>query len=123
MKPKLKTTLVEFMLVVPALALFILFVVYPLIGGIYYSFTSWNGIDINIKFVGFKNYLSIFKDKYVLEPMANTFIFAFFFNDFVKCVRTCFCCWSGTADKRQKSDACPAFCTCRFKFSGGWVYF
>lgn len=78
MKPKLKTTLVEFMLVVPALALFILFVVYPLIGGIYYSFTSWNGIDINIKFVGFKNYLSIFKDKYVLEPMANTFIFAFF---------------------------------------------
>lgn len=54
MKPKLKTTLVEFMLVVPALALFILFVVYPLIGGIYYSFTSWNGIDINIKFVGFK---------------------------------------------------------------------
>ncbi|WP_417298142.1 carbohydrate ABC transporter permease, partial [Eisenbergiella porci] len=78
MKPKLKTTIVEFMLVLPALALFCLFVVYPLIGGIYYSFTNWNGIDLNMSFIGFKNYLSIFKDKYVLEPLANTFIYAFF---------------------------------------------
>ena len=67
----------EFLLVVPALALFCLFVVYPLIGGIYYSFTNWNGIDIGYEFVGLKNYIGIFKDKYVLEPLANTFIFAF----------------------------------------------
>ncbi len=77
MKPKLKTTIMEFLLVVPALALFCLFVVYPLIGGIYYSFTNWNGIDIGYEFVGLKNYIGIFKDKYVLEPLANTFIFAF----------------------------------------------
>ena len=67
----------EFLLVVPALIFYIVFVIYPLIGGIYYSFTDWDGIGASLNLVGIKNYMQIFQDKYVLEPLANTFIFAF----------------------------------------------
>ncbi|WP_068268694.1 carbohydrate ABC transporter permease [Caviibacter abscessus] len=43
------------------LALFIV-VIIPLLYGIYYSFTNWNGINIP-EFKGFSNYMRIFKDK------------------------------------------------------------
>ncbi|UQF23551.1 sugar ABC transporter permease [Vagococcus lutrae] len=37
-------------------------VILPLIFGIYYSFTNWDGVTIS-EFVGFRNYLNVFKDK------------------------------------------------------------
>ncbi|UQF19287.1 sugar ABC transporter permease [Vagococcus lutrae] len=37
-------------------------VILPLIFGIYYSFTNWDGVIIS-EFVGFQNYLNVFKDK------------------------------------------------------------
>ncbi|MDT2800901.1 carbohydrate ABC transporter permease [Vagococcus lutrae] len=37
-------------------------VILPLIFGIYYSFTNWDGVTIS-EFVGFQNYLNVFKDK------------------------------------------------------------
>lgn len=74
---KLRDASAEFLLVIPALVFYVVFVVYPLFGGIYYSFTDWNGIDLSFNMVGFQNYIQIFQDKYVLEPLANTFIFAF----------------------------------------------
>jgi len=46
----------------PVLVAFILVVLIPLIMGIYYSFTDWNGIGNNADFVGLKNYISSFKD-------------------------------------------------------------
>lgn len=77
MKPKVKNTVKEFGFVLPALVLFIVFVVYPLFGGIYYSFTDWNGIDKVFDFVGISNYIAILQDKYVLGPLGNTFLYAF----------------------------------------------
>ena len=47
----------------PAVFAFTLIVVIPLLFGIYYSFTDWNGISSNIKFIGFENYMEVFKDK------------------------------------------------------------
>jgi raffinose/stachyose/melibiose transport system permease protein len=65
------------MFVTPALVFYIIFVVYPLFGGIIYSLTSWDGITSKIKFVGFKNYVELFQDEFVLLPLRNTIIFAF----------------------------------------------
>lgn len=73
-----KTAVAEFMLVLPALALYAVFVVYPLFGGIFYSLTDWDGVRQNFHFIGLKNYLDIMHDSYVLEPLRNTFIYAFF---------------------------------------------
>lgn len=47
----------------PSLFAFSLVVLIPLILGIYYSFTNWNGIGSNIEWVGFKNYIKAFSDE------------------------------------------------------------
>ncbi len=78
MKPhRLKNTYLEFLIVLPALIFYLVFVIYPLFGGIYYSFTDWNGVDATFKLIGLKNYFTLAGDKYVIGPLANTFIYAF----------------------------------------------
>ncbi|QHQ59612.1 ABC transporter permease subunit [Anaerocolumna sedimenticola] len=78
MKPhRLKNTYLEFLIVLPALIFYLVFVIYPLFGGIYYSFTDWNGVDATFKLIGLKNYFTLAGDKYVIRPLTNTFIYAF----------------------------------------------
>lgn len=75
---KRKSTLLEFMIIIPALAFYLIFVIYPLFGGIFYSMTDWNGVSATFKFINIENYIKLFQDKYVLQPLKNTFIYAFF---------------------------------------------
>ncbi len=77
-REKRKAMVIEFLLVAPALALYFVFVVYPLFGGIIYSMTDWDGVRRTFNFVGFQNYIDILHDSHVLEPLKNTFIYAFF---------------------------------------------
>ncbi|WP_312427056.1 carbohydrate ABC transporter permease [Lacrimispora sp.] len=74
---KFKSTYSEFFLVLPSIVFYLVFVVYPLLGGIYYSFTDWNGVNAAFHLVGLKNYFTLSGDKYVAEPLKNTFIYAF----------------------------------------------
>ncbi|MTI59524.1 MAG: sugar ABC transporter permease [Firmicutes bacterium] len=55
----------------PCLLAFIIVVIIPLIFGIYYSFTDWNGINADLTYVGISNYLELFSDKH----FVNSFIF------------------------------------------------
>ena len=71
-----------FILALPALVLFAVFVVYPFVGGIVYSLTDWDGIAPEVHFIGLKNYFTLFKDWYVITPMKNTFIYAFLLTIF-----------------------------------------
>ena len=58
--------------VLPVLAAFTVIVIIPLLTGIYYSFTAWNGrVDQVPQFVGLKNYMLVLKD----ECFKNAFIF------------------------------------------------
>ncbi|MBS6644386.1 MAG: sugar ABC transporter permease [Clostridiaceae bacterium] len=75
---KRKSSFMEFMIVIPALAFYLLFVIYPLFGGIFYSLTDWNGVSASFNFINIENYIRLFQDKYVLQPLKNTFIYAFF---------------------------------------------
>ena len=58
----------------PLLFTFAVTVIIPLCLGIYYSFTDWTGIQFT-KFVGFENYISMFKDPQFIWSMLMTFIF------------------------------------------------
>jgi len=35
-------------------------IIIPFFLGVFYSLTDWNGVDMKINFVGFKNYMTIF---------------------------------------------------------------
>ncbi|HET7616457.1 MAG TPA: sugar ABC transporter permease, partial [Bacillales bacterium] len=70
-----KRTMPYVLMAVPALALFFLFHTYPLLQGIFYSFTDWKGYG-DWDFVGFKNYVNVFHDGRALHAYLFTFKFA-----------------------------------------------
>ncbi|MFB5662172.1 carbohydrate ABC transporter permease [Alteribacillus sp. HJP-4] len=48
--------------IVPTLMLFLIFTVYPLVSGLYYSFFDWSGSSANREFIGFANYSTLLSD-------------------------------------------------------------
>lgn len=62
-----------FMFVGPILIAFLLVVIVPMLMGIYYSFTDWNGITKDIHWIGLDNYVQLFKQ-------GNGFLNSFFFT-------------------------------------------
>lgn len=61
----------------PAVLLFVIFVIYPFIQGAFYSLTNWNGYSQSYKIVGLRNYLRLFTDENVWTALVNTLIYAF----------------------------------------------
>ena len=59
----------------PALFLFSIFVIYPMLTGIKISFTNWNGFSQSYKYVGLENYIAMFKDKNVWSSFINTIVY------------------------------------------------
>ncbi|MDC3415817.1 carbohydrate ABC transporter permease [Aquibacillus salsiterrae] len=56
----------------PALLFFLTIQIAPFLMGVYYSFTSWNGVSSSIEWVGFDNYVKIFTSD---EKFLNSFWF------------------------------------------------
>lgn len=71
--------MIGWLFVLPALAVYIAFVIYPLITGIQYSFYKWNGVGPS-EWVGFANYLRVFTDPDLLGSIGNAFILILFFT-------------------------------------------
>lgn len=65
-----------YLMTVPAVMLFFVFLTLPALQGVYYSFTNWNGFGDNFDFIGFKNYANLFKDSNVGNAYWFTFKFA-----------------------------------------------
>ena len=53
----------HFIYVLPNLLLYSLLSIVPIVLGLYYSFTDWNGIGKNYDYVGFSNYIKIITDR------------------------------------------------------------
>lgn len=51
-----------FLFTVPGTLLYLFFFIYPILIGIYYSLTDWNGISKKYNFIGLKNYIEIIRD-------------------------------------------------------------
>lgn len=60
----------HFLFVLPSLILYTVFSILPIAIGIYYSFTDWDGIKKNYKFIGLKNYIKMFSDKRFLHSVS-----------------------------------------------------
>ena len=58
---------------IPALTIFTLFVVLPIGEAAYYSFYRWNGYGAPEKYVGFKNYAYLFKNRVFIMSLKNNF--------------------------------------------------
>ena len=62
---------------VPALLLFMVFTIYPLISGLVLSFMNWDGYSVERSFSGLRNYKMILQDEYFGPVLINTLIFGF----------------------------------------------
>ena len=64
-----------FILLVPALAIYAIFALYPMLNVVIISFQKWNGLDPQRPFVGFANYSAIFtRDPVFWVAFKNTVI-------------------------------------------------
>ncbi|MBG9545788.1 carbohydrate ABC transporter permease [Cytobacillus firmus] len=71
-KANLKKILTYLAFVGPALIFFLVIQIIPFLMGIYYSFTSWNGVSAVVEWVGLENYIKIFKSD---PKFFDSFIF------------------------------------------------
>lgn len=58
------------------LALYAVFVIWPFIQSIYYSFTDWTGLSPDFKMVGFANYKRMFEDDVFWKSLQHSVLLA-----------------------------------------------
>jgi raffinose/stachyose/melibiose transport system permease protein len=73
--PRKKPTLTHYLMVIPVVALFILFIIVPTIQGVFYSLTNYAGYG-EWRFIGFANYVSMFQDPNIAQSYKFTFLYA-----------------------------------------------
>lgn len=71
-----KNKLSFWLFVGPVLFAFTIVQLIPLLSGIYYSFTDWNGISSKISWIGIQNYITAFTD----PTFGDSFLFTFKFT-------------------------------------------
>jgi raffinose/stachyose/melibiose transport system permease protein len=72
-----KTIKKSIVFVIPALAFYLLFIIFPLFSALRFSLFKWNGV-VSAQFIGFDNFVSLFKDEYFIYVLKNTFIYVVF---------------------------------------------
>jgi raffinose/stachyose/melibiose transport system permease protein len=70
-----RITIILFLL--PALILFIVFVIYPIFRSLYFSMFDWNGLGPATDFIGLDNFKRILTDKIFQKAVINNFMIAF----------------------------------------------
>ena len=80
MKKKKGLDKVTIAFIAPAFIFFTLFIIVPTISSVYYSFTSWDGISPNVKFIGLANYKEIFTSARFGNALKNTVILTVFIS-------------------------------------------
>ncbi|MGB8451456.1 MAG: sugar ABC transporter permease [Anaerocolumna sp.] len=68
--------------IAPSFILFTLFIIVPTIASVYYSFTSWDGISPNVRFIGLRNYIEIFTSARFGNALKNTVVMTVFISIF-----------------------------------------
>jgi len=75
---RLQDTLLIALFLLPALILFLLFVIYPIFRSIYFSMFDWNGLGPAVDFVGLQNFKDILTDKVFLKAISNVLLIIVF---------------------------------------------
>jgi ABC-type sugar transport system permease subunit len=61
---------------VPMAIIFLVFWIYPMLDGLWGSFTNWSAFNPQRSWVGLKHYNALFADDIFLHALQNTFVFA-----------------------------------------------
>lgn len=72
-KPLINRKTIPYFLIAPVVVIFIIFMVYPILRSLYLSFFEL--VSGSYEFVGFRNYVTLFKDETFWKSLFNTFIF------------------------------------------------
>jgi raffinose/stachyose/melibiose transport system permease protein len=75
---RLQDNLLIILFLLPALILFLLFVIYPIFRSIYFSMFDWNGLGPAVDFVGLQNFLKILTDQVFLKALRNVLLIIVF---------------------------------------------
>ena len=62
----------------PAIAVYLVIVIYPSLAGAVYAFTDWSGVGGGAKFVGLDNFKQLFTDDQSLGALRNTVLLTVF---------------------------------------------
>lgn len=73
---KKKRRFILLSLIVPSILL-VCFVVFPAFDLLRMSFTDWDGYSETSKFIGFENYISMFKNKDLWQSLQNNAVYFF----------------------------------------------
>lgn len=76
MRYQRKQQLTYLLFTLPAIAVIAVFMVYPVLMNIGYSFTNWNGVSSDIRFIGLENYRKVFASKELGGIIRNTLLFS-----------------------------------------------
>lgn len=79
-KRKLKRNITGWCFILPSFLVFTLFMFLPIILGFWYSLTDYTGLSKSYEFVGLKNYIRMFSDRYFKVSIKNNFIYAVWFS-------------------------------------------
>ena len=71
---------VAIMFIAPAFIFYTLFIIVPTVSSVYYSFTSWDGISPDVRFIGLANYKEIFTSARFGNALKNTIILTAFIS-------------------------------------------
>ena len=69
-----QNTIWRILLLAIPLAVFSIFIVWPLLNSFYYSFTNWNGFNAEYDFVGLKNFSKVLTTRLFTNAAINTLI-------------------------------------------------
>ena len=75
---RFQDNLIIFLFLLPAITLFIVFVLYPILQSIYYSLFNWKGFGPAVDFVGLENFKKILTDKVFLKALKNGLLIILF---------------------------------------------
>ncbi len=64
-----------YIIITPFLFMFVVYKLFPMLWGLYMSFTNYSGFNIhNLKFVGWDNYKRVFTDSQAFSSLGRTFL-------------------------------------------------
>ena len=75
-----KRNLPYIIMAIPAVSIFSVFFIIPLIFTTKYSFYNWTNFSPDIAFSGLKNYKQLLADGIILKGLKNTLVFAIYYQ-------------------------------------------
>ncbi|MBH5318869.1 sugar ABC transporter permease [Paenibacillus sp. GSMTC-2017] len=77
MRSILKNPYAYAIFIIPTIAMYFLFTIYPMASSAYLGFTDWDGLN-DPKFIGFDNFVTAIKDPYFRDSIINNMYFILF---------------------------------------------